>query len=218
MTHLTEAERQCLADGTATGDGAGALASHLESCAACRADVARLRATIARLRGAPVPNDDTDALWPAVRERIERGKVRPLAAPGARAGWTRRRVWIVAGGAAAAICVAVLLRVRPHEPPGETPPAGSFVPYTGVVQPAGDSAARSEADIQRLLDQIELEKAMLPPATAALADSDVRAIDQAIAELRAALARDPNNPALRQLLADSYRQQRDLLTRLHNAS
>ena len=59
---------------------------------------------------------------------------------------------------------------------------------------------------------------MLPPATAALADSDLRAIDAAIAELRDALARDPNNPAIRQLLAESYRQQQDLLKRLHNAS
>jgi len=43
MTHLTEAERQCLADGTVAPDVAEALASHLAVCAECAADVERLR-------------------------------------------------------------------------------------------------------------------------------------------------------------------------------
>jgi len=39
----------------------------------------------------------------------------------------------------------------------------------------------------------------------------------AIAELKDAIVRDPNNPALRQLLATSYRQKVELLKRA-NAS
>jgi len=38
-------------------------------------------------------------------------------------------------------------------------------------------------------------------------------VDVAIAELKDAIARDPNNPALRQLLATSYRQKVELLKR-----
>ena len=218
MTHLTEAERQCLADGTVAPDRADALASHVAGCAECAADVEVLRATIQGIRGGPVPNAELDAMWPAIRERIERGKVRVLPASAAPARRRWRRVWVGAGAAAAVACLALLLRVRPHEPPGSAPPAGSFVPNGGTLTPAADSAGASQAEIQRLLDEIELEKAMLPPATAAVADSDLRAIDQAIAELKDAIARDPNNPALRQMLAASYKQQRDLLRRLHNAS
>lgn len=218
MTHLTEAERQCLADGTVAREHADALASHLAACADCAADVERLRAAIQLMRAAPKPNAEVDGMWPAIRERIERGKVRPLStsAPTARQAW--RRIWIGAAAVAAVVCLAVLLRVRPHEPPGSAPPAGSFVPNGGGVTPAGDSTGANQAELQRLLDEIELEKAMLPPSTAAVADSDLHAIDQAIAELKDAIARDPNNPALRQMLAESYQQQQDLLRRLHNAS
>lgn len=218
MTHLTEAERHCLADGTLPGDQADALASHLAGCVACAADVERLRALVQRMRTGPLPNADVEAMWPAIRERIAREKVPALASSVPRARRPRRTVWIAAGAVAAAAGLAVLLRVRPQEPPGSAPPAGSFVPNGTELAPAGDSSGASQAEIQRLLDQIELEKAMLPPSTAALADSDLRAIDQAIAELRDAIVHDPNNPALRQLLAESYRQQQDLLKRLHNAS
>jgi len=218
MTHLTEAERQCLADGTVAPHEADALASHAAVCAECAADVERLRATIRRLRGEAVPNVELEAMWPAIRERIERAKVRALPASASPARRPRRSVWIGAGTAAAVVCLALLLRVHPHEPPGSAPPPGSFVPNVATPTPAADSAGTSQAEIQRLLDEIELEKAMLPPATAAVADSDLRAIDQAIAELKDAIARDPNNPALRQMLAASYKQQQDLLRRLHNAS
>ena len=218
MTHLTEGERHCLADGTVAQAQSGVLTAHVAVCAECAADVERLRATVRRTRSEPVPNAELDAMWPVIRERIERGKVRALSASAPPPRGRRRRVWIGAGAVAAVACLALLLRVRPHEPPGLAPPPGSFVPNGGALMPAGDSAGASRAEIQRLLDEIELEKAMLPPSTAAVADSDLRAIDQAIAELKDALARDPNNPALRQMLAESYKQQQDLLRRLHNAS
>jgi len=49
-------------------------------------------------------------------------------------------------------------------------------------------------------------------------DRDLKVVDVAIAELKDAVARDPANPALRQLLAASYRQKVDLLKRASNAS
>ncbi len=49
-------------------------------------------------------------------------------------------------------------------------------------------------------------------------DHDLRLIDAAIAEIQEALKQDPNNAALRQLLAASYRQTRDLLRLVDNAS
>jgi hypothetical protein len=46
---------------------------------------------------------------------------------------------------------------------------------------------------------------------------DLRVIDQAIGELQLAIERDPRNPALRQLLASSYRQKVQVLRRAGNA-
>jgi len=58
----------------------------------------------------------------------------------------------------------------------------------------------------------------LRPDAAKALDHDLRVVDVAIAELKDAVARDPNNPALRRLLATSYRQKVDLLKRIANAS
>jgi hypothetical protein len=48
-------------------------------------------------------------------------------------------------------------------------------------------------------------------------DRDLKTIDGAIDELKLAIANDPRNLALRQLLASSYRQKVDLLKRAGNA-
>ncbi|HKV51875.1 MAG TPA: hypothetical protein VJO52_11810 [Gemmatimonadaceae bacterium] len=216
MTHLTEAERQGLADGSLAADHTAALATHLSACADCAADVARLRSIVQTVHDLPAPAATLDGLWPDIRARIKGGKVRALPAQHARppAGRHARRVAWLGAAVAAAACIAAGVYLRGRRPADVSPvPNGA-----ATLVPAGDSNGTSQADIQRLLDEIQMEKAMLPPATAAVADSDLRAIDAAIAELREALARDPNNPAIRQLLAESYRQQQDLLKRLHNAS
>ena len=86
-----------------------------------------------------------------------------------------------------------------------------------IVQ-VSDSARAYEQQISELLEELELRRSMLRPQTAATIDHDLRLIDGAIAELQEALKRDPDNAALRQLLAASYRQKRDLLRSLDNAS
>lgn len=216
MNHLTEAERQEIADRTIRADRAAALAEHLSGCADCAADVARLRSIVHRVRTEVGPADELEALWPAIRARIAVGRVRTSRGAGRGARRARRwgrAAWVSGAVAlAASVTIALQLRGRPAEPPAAPPNVGP------VLQPAADSGAASQADIQRLLDEIQMEKAMLPPATAAVADSDLSAIDSAIAELREALARDPHNAGIQQMLAESYRQQRDLLKRLHNAS
>jgi cytochrome c-type biogenesis protein CcmH/NrfG len=69
-----------------------------------------------------------------------------------------------------------------------------------------------------LLNQLELRRSMLRPEAVVAIDHDLRVVDSAIAELKEAIAHDPNNPALRRLLASSYRQKVDVLKRVGNAS
>ena len=80
-----------------------------------------------------------------------------------------------------------------------------------------DSTQSYEEEARTLLDHLELQRALVRPEARASIDRDLRLIDQAIAELKAAIAADPNNPALRQLLASSYRQKIELLKRAGNA-
>lgn len=226
MTHLTEEERQGLADGTLASGRVAIVSAHLASCDSCAADVNRLRAVVRRVRVAPASAADgrTDELWPAVRARLEKHNVVPFpVAPSGPATWLReRRTWMMVSAAAAIVIAVVALqraRTPSPSPTGAATPAPKVLPSSSAtVVPASANTRISQEEIQRLLDEVEMQKAMLPPARAALADSDARAIDQAITELRDALAHDPDNPALRQLLAEAVQQQGDLIKRMRNGS
>jgi len=123
------------------------------------------------------------------------------------------------GGVAAAVLISMaVMRGRPTGGgdavgPGATPIAGE-PSLIAVV----DSAHAYEQEARILLDKLELRRAMLRPETAQALAHDLHVVDVAIAELKEAVARDPNNPALRRLLATSYRQKVDLLKRVSNAS
>ena len=227
MTHLSEEERQGLADGTLSFERAAIASAHLATCDACAADVNRLRAVVRRVSSAPASAADghTDELWPAIRARIEERKVVPLpvAATTRPGSWLReRRAWMLLSAAAAIVIAAVALqraRTPSPSPTAAATPVPKVLPSSAAtVAPASANTRISQEEIQRLLDEVEMQKAMLPPGRAALADSDARAIDQAIAELRDALAHDPDNPALRQLLAEAVQQQGDLIKRMRNGS
>ena len=153
-----------------------------------------------------------DDLWPSIRSRIEASKVVPLdASPPIDAPIAARRrniVWIVAAIAAAlAIVVVSLPPMRVDEP--------TAAPELINV---ADSTRAYEAEANALLNQLEMQRAMMPPEARSSVDHDLRVIDDAIAEVKDALVRDPNNPALRRLLASSYRQKVELLKRANGAS
>lgn len=220
-THLTEDERQSLADGTLASEHVAAADAHLRSCEICAADVARIRTLMTRVKDIQPP-EALDDLWPSIRARIEHGKVIPLSAsadgtapaPGGRhlarwAGWL--------GALAAAVVIAVVaLRGRGKALPGTDSPASRSANVSLIA--AADSAHFYEEEAQTLLNKLELQRAMLRPEAAKALERDLHVVDVAIAELKDAIARDPNNRALRQLLASSYRQKVDLLKRVANAS
>ena len=60
---------------------------------------------------------------------------------------------------------------------------------------------------------LEAQRPALAPETIATVEAALRVVDSAIAEGRAALARDPGNAMLAELLAVTYRQKVDVLRR-----
>jgi anti-sigma factor RsiW len=224
MTHLTEAERQGAADGSLSDAHRRRAAEHLAACADCAADVARLRRLVALTRAAPataVSAAALDELWPDIRARIERDKVVTLVPAPAAKRWAPRRGWLAAAAAtlgAAAAAAVIATRSRQPDPAADSRAAASRDGGPSFVSDGGDSAHAYEQEVQSLLDEMALRRAMLRPDVAARMDHDVRVIDSAITELQEALRRDPNNAALRHLLAASYRQKRDLLKRAEDAS
>ena len=215
--HLTEEERHGLADGSLPPAAIADAEAHAATCDTCAGDVARIRTLMTRLEQRPdLPGAELDALWPGIRSRIERGKVLSFgaAATGRRSRPIERAVAIGAGIAAVAVFAFALGR-RSGSPVGDVVmPASSTTPVVSVA----DSSRLYQEEVQSLLEELELRRSTMRPATAATIDRDLRIIDGAIEELTTALTRDPNNPQLRQLLAASYRQKRDLLKQVDNAS
>ena len=214
MTHLTEEERQRAADSTLEARRPD-VAAHLAACSECAGDVARLRALLARARAAPDAPDDIADQWPAIRERIERGKIVPL--PGS-AGSTRRRAdWRAIGLAiaAAAAMVTIFVVSRPH---ANSPSGIAASPDGVVITAASDSTTAYREQIADLMSDLELRRGLLRTETSAAIDRELKECDVAIAELDSALKADPTNPALRQMLAASYRRKLGVLKQVGNAS
>jgi anti-sigma factor RsiW len=215
--HLIEEERHGLADGSLTPDRRADAESHVAECAECAGDVARLHSLMTRLEQLPdTPHTELDALWPAIRSRIERGKVVSLGGEAMARRWrARARLAVISAGVAAAVVLAFTLGRQSRSQVDDvlTPGIGT----TPIVSLA-DSSRVYQQEVESLLEELELRRATMRPATAATFDRDLRIIDDAIDELTDALAYDPNNPALRQLLAASYRQKRDLLKQADDAS
>lgn len=220
-THLTEDDRHSLADGTLPPEQVPAADAHLRTCDACAADVARIRTFMSRLHDVPAPPASLDDVWPLIRARIEQNKVVRLAPSGAstatRAGG-RVAWWVssIAAVAAAIVITVVALGGRGSATQGSDT-AGPNETNLSLIA-AADSAHAYEEEAQTLLNKLELQRAMLRPEAAQALDRDLHVVDVAIAELKDAIARDPGNRALRQLLASSYRQKVDLLKRVANAS
>ncbi|MFL5560341.1 MAG: hypothetical protein ACJ79K_02595 [Gemmatimonadaceae bacterium] len=225
--HLTEGERQMLADGTLSADGGGAIAAHARECAACGGDVARLRTLVMLARAANESPDVPDDLWDPIRARIEQRKLVSMRGDGDPRGDSKprsddrrarrqRRLVVGLGALAAAAAIVAIVVARKDQPPSPdrvVHGADTARSLTAVV----DSTQAYEAEAQQLLDRLELQRALIRPEAAQALDADLQSIDAAIAELKDAIARDPHNRALRQLLASSYRQKVELLKRAENA-
>jgi len=105
-----------------------ALAAHLEACAVCRAEAARLEETVALLRADPDP-DPPEGFWPGFMAQLEeRIALEPVSL------WMRlrRRVSVPALAPTAATAIVVLVfvistLVRPTVAPEET--VNPLAPY-----------------------------------------------------------------------------------------
>ena len=71
--------------------------------------------------------------------------------------------------------------------------------------------ARATAD---LMAALESRKASLSPETRAVLDANLETIDEALAQVRAALRKDPDNGPLTHLLTSTHQKKLDALQRV----
>jgi anti-sigma-K factor RskA len=219
MTH--DVIRHLLDDyvtGELTEDARVPVADHVATCAICAAEVESLNRIIARAAELPKSIDPPAEAWSNIRAAIERDK-EAVTAHGVSAGVWRRPYML----AAAAVLLVILtsgvtaIYMRGRTSGGDSSRSASLNAGNAAT-PASLAAftieennyLRNVAVLQDLLDQ---QEASLAPETVAQLKASLRTIDEAILEARNALARDPANKMLIEMLSGTYRQKVDLLRR-----
>ena len=217
MTH--EVIKHLLDDyvtGELTEDARGPVADHIAACAICDAEVESLKAILARAADLPRSVDPPPEAWLNIRAAIEHDKEAVAANRGTSEKFWRRPYMLAAAVVLAAVLssggTALYLNSRADSSRVTASNTGSgATPATFVAFTIEENTyLRNVAVLQDLLDQ---QEASLAPETVAQLKASLRTIDEAILEARSALARDPANKMLIEMLSGTYRQKMDLMRR-----
>ena len=217
-------------DGDLDDAEARAVADHLAACAECRAvaaDLKRLRSDVGGwATDTALPAVD---LWPGIAARLSAPEATPAGTTGAPSrapvvpiAWYRRRVSLgvlelaLAASLVAALGGALLYQrsAAPAPVAGPTPVLAQLesfdAPQAGVARVSFADAQYDAAvgDLERVLQN---QRQQLNPRTVLVLERNLRIIDEAVREARAALSSDPANPLLNAQLADVRQRKLQLL-------
>lgn len=188
---------------------------HLQRCPGCRDEAAAVQEVIAAARRLPDSIEPGRDLWSAIELRLERpaGRGRRSSAALATIGAVAATLLIaIAGGA---------YLLRPTGPAGgRDPVAGPPAVHLPAASLAGaetpiDEAQRAfDTARQELLVALEPKRASLSAETLEMVDTNLRIVEDAVAEIRHALAKDPANLELNRMLVSYRHRELDLLQRV----
>ncbi|HUF27652.1 MAG TPA: zf-HC2 domain-containing protein [Gemmatimonadaceae bacterium] len=217
-------------DGELDAGQRAAMDAHRASCDACSALVTDLRrlATEARALAELAPARD---LWAGIEARIEApviplGESAPGTAPARRSGrrWQVAPQWLAAAAAALIVASSGVTYVLTRESSvvaGDPVANEQWVMVDAGLPVATASASGRSVAEQDHDDQIRLLRAAiaerrgaLDTATVATVERALRVIDDAIAESRAALERDPGSEFLHEQLDRTLGRKVELLRTL----
>ncbi len=178
-------------EGTLAAERRVAIERHARDCSRCRALLGDLMAITREARALRplIPSRD---LWPEIAARIEAPVVpHPAGRPARRRVFPHGPAALAAAAAALVIATAgVTYLITSHQPPAEMQPVATRPVAAVPVDRLYDQ------EIARLSAIVRERRAELDPATAAVIERNLRVIDRAIAESRAALAKDPASSLL----------------------
>ena len=223
--HLTEDQLHGAAEESLAGDEAHAVHRHMKACARCRHTVESLRMLLAKARELPPAIEPPDELWLALREKVTAAHVGGYIVPGwgpaardaARPIPASRRprreyAWLAAAALLLVVMTSAItmLVVRDSRPLASAPAGVGDDTLEGPARFRAVNAQyeRLDRDLARQLDE---QRENLQPETIEKVERNLEVIDRAIEEIRQALAEDPNNEALEQLLKASYGQKSALV-------
>lgn len=183
-------------DGTLPPEMAREVETHLASCADCRREVEALRAILAEARALPRSVEPPDEVWRGIETRLQ-ARVLPLAAP-PRRRLTERPLVLLAAALFLLLAGATLATLYQRS---TTPVASAF---------AAEQERYARATAQ-LAGQLVADSSALGSETRAVVERNLAIVDQAIQEAERALATDPGNTELEQMVLARYAQRLALL-------
>lgn len=205
-----------------------ALEAHLAECEECAATLIELRGVVDRaaaLEDVPPERD----LWPGIAARL--GERRAVVVPLEARPPALRRFRFSLPQLAAAVLAALVIGVSgawfaidrdgPTAPTVAEAPSGSSrqsgpSPIVPVSESAtGRSYAEAVAELEALLEE---RRERLDPETIRTVEQNLAILDQAIAEIRAALDQDPDDPYLNRHLATTMKRKVDVLRQATGAT
>ena len=200
-------------DGALEGAALAAAEAHLAGCAECRATAEELRRVVGLARALDDRPPERD-LWSGIAARIGAEGGALVLPPARRRRFAFSIPQLAAAGLALSIFSAGVAGTAVHflAGPGAAGPVTS-APLDAVATHVALTASPYDAAITELEGILASRRGELDSSTVRTVEASLRVIDQAIAQARAALVRDPNNSYLNGHLRSTLDRKLDLLRR-----
>jgi len=215
MKHLTEEQINEMADDALLPNASADLAQHISECLTCRAEISAMRSMAMRVRALPVSVQPPADVWPTISARIrnsaepseEKHKAFARRAP----AWG----WLAAAAVLLVMISSLVTTVVMGRRHADVTAVVASRPSTALANLA--ALSRREEGFRNTADElwaaVNARRDQLSPETVATVERTVMLIDAAILEAREALANDPNNTVIADMLSARYERKVDLLKR-----
>jgi hypothetical protein len=153
-------------------------------------------------------------LWPGIEARLDEAEDAPVSDKVVRADFTfGSRTMLAAAAVLVVFVVALTTGVLNRDPAGSGPAVVDVTPaIPGEAAPLDVIDATHASASRDVLAALTRDKD-LDPETVELIRANLEIIETAIAEIRAALAADPENAGLNRLLTTEYQRRGEVLRR-----
>jgi anti-sigma factor RsiW len=211
--HVLERLDDWVGDELAPGERAE-VDLHLAGCAECRAEAEGLRSLLAEIGALPHEILPANELWTGIAARLEpRGSAAALPATGPRRlrvpGWMMQAAAVVLLMAGSSV---VTYWAMPEKIVQQLPVVGDdsnpAVSALVAFRPAEQEYRSAIGELEMVL---QTQRSRLAPETVQTLEANLTIIDEAIAQSRAALARDPNSAEVARMLSQAYDQKLNVL-------
>jgi hypothetical protein len=196
--HLTEAQINDLVDETLSDDEQSRVLTHISACAECRAEVDALRHVLHRVGQLPTSIQPQRDLRPATWAKSERKTL-----------WSFRYPLAAAAVLLIALSSAITYFVTRDDESG---------PVVRMTQTQNTNTVdlvslerQYSNEVEELQRALRQNREALSPETIRILEENLRIIDSAINEARAALTNDPASHTLGEMLKSAYQRKLDLL-------